>query len=248
MEEFTPAESVKFPTAGSVHIWKICLAEQLHLPYAECEQILSEIELNRAKQFKSSSLKERYMLGRVSMRKIFAIYLKQSPKEIVLDLNPHGKPFLHGATKFQPMPSFSFSRSFDQALLAVTMQEQIGIDIERLRTVENRQSIASYSFPIEYQRVMNQVDSTSNNDIFLQLWVKVESYLKGVGRGLSLDSRSITVREVAAPESLGIALAEVPHMQPLYLRTVFVDDHHVAALATPECDIGIEWFYFSVHQ
>ena len=66
--------------------------------------------------------------GTRALRRILCSYLGGDPAALAFELGPHGKPALAGHDL-----QFSFSRSGDVALVAVSRGRPVGVDVERVK-------------------------------------------------------------------------------------------------------------------
>lgn len=98
--------------------------------------------------------------------------------------NDYGKPFLKGKVDFQ----FNLSHSGIWVVAAVDTQP-IGIDVENIQTIDLDISKNYYS-PDEHRELMSKEDKFS---YFFTLWSLKESYIKIVGKGLSLPLNSFSI-------------------------------------------------------
>jgi 4'-phosphopantetheinyl transferase len=99
--------------------------------------------------------------------------------------NDYGKPFLKGRDAFQ----FNLSHSGIWVVGAVDNQP-IGIDVETIQPIDLDIS-ANYFSPDEHQDLMAQEDKFA---YFFTLWSLKESYIKIVGKGLSLPLNSFSIK------------------------------------------------------
>ncbi|MCX6584847.1 MAG: 4'-phosphopantetheinyl transferase superfamily protein [Candidatus Aminicenantes bacterium] len=99
--------------------------------------------------------------------------------------NDYGKPFLKGRDDFQ----FNLSHSGAWVVGAVDNQP-IGIDVERIQPIDLDIS-KNYFSPDEHQDLMAHQDKFA---YFFTLWSLKESYIKIVGKGLSLPLNSFSIK------------------------------------------------------
>ena len=126
-------ENRKIPEASmtlstnQVHVWHAQLcpsnSQLLHL-----QTLLSFDEIKRARRFKTTSHQEAFISARGVLRLILSRYMGVAPDTLKFQLGPHGKPFL----AFPTTPGYRFNVSHSQrhALYAVTLDREVGIDIE----------------------------------------------------------------------------------------------------------------------
>lgn len=92
-------------------------------------------------------------------------------KEIEIIKNKYGKPYI----KDNPF-YYNISHSYSYNILVISNQE-IGIDIEKHRKINNK-IINKYYSKEEQQEVIN------NKDAFYDIWCKKESYTKLIGNSI----------------------------------------------------------------
>jgi 4'-phosphopantetheinyl transferase len=172
-------------TKPDIHVWQ----SKLDLPIEQIEklaQLLSVDEHDRANRFRFKTLRHRFVACRGILRLILAGYLKIDPAEIRFAYSPTGKPSLaadlpliDGVTL-----SFNVTHSEELALYAVTLDRQVGIDLEYLPPSRDVHSLAKRFFaPREYAHLCT-VPPSQQQAAFLQLWTFKEAYLKATGEGL----------------------------------------------------------------
>lgn len=172
--------------ANEVHIWSIStknLDSEVHFN----KSILSRDEVLRMESFKRSHLKGEYSFIRTNLRKILSLYLKKKPEQINFLYNQFGKPYVNGDIKF------NLSHTNGIALIAVSKGNDIGIDIELIDESINILEIIKIIFTVEEIDKINRLKGTARTNEFFKLWCRKESILKGMGKGLSVDPRSIDV-------------------------------------------------------
>ncbi len=102
-----------------IDIWTIDLREPR-------EVVLSEAEQQRAARFVHEISSVRWTRAHSALRTILATYLEIPPLDILFHVNDHGKPFTDGL-------QFNLSHCDEYAMIAVSRDVPVGIDIERLR-------------------------------------------------------------------------------------------------------------------
>lgn len=116
-------------------------------------------------------------------------FLGLSNKEIVFEVQEHGKPFIMGN------PKFRFNISHTKSAIAVAFSNtdcDIGIDIEKMNKLEA--CIAKRFFTcIEQKYILSHENSLQ---AFYEVWTKKESYLKCIGLGLSGALSSFDVFDI----------------------------------------------------
>lgn len=109
----------------------------------------------------------------------------------VLEMGEFGKPYLLGNPLY-----FNLSHSGKYAAAAFDRQE-IGVDIECIRKVNLRLARRFFT-PDEYEW-LEQTAEEEKDRAFTLLWTKKESYIKAVGRGMSLPLTDFSVQSGEIP-------------------------------------------------
>ena len=116
-----------------VHVWSIALDGDVQ----EADSLLSRDERARAARLCSPGLRNRFALARAAMRRVLGLYLGADPASLTIEQGEYGKPFLRD----DRLLHFNISHSEALAVLAVTRMSEVGIDVERLRFVEDLRAL-----------------------------------------------------------------------------------------------------------
>ena len=157
----------------------------------------SGIGNGRAGRVDTDELRLRYLKAHGALR---AVLRKVTSARLEFALREKGKPYLPLA----PEVRFNLSRSHDRALIAVSTEVDVGVDIERIRPIVNYAAVAERFFPPDEAAPFDEVD-------FFRRWTRIEALLKARGVGLygigaALDG-DWTVQEVDAGEGYAGAVA-----------------------------------------
>jgi 4'-phosphopantetheinyl transferase len=167
---------------NDVHIWRINLnSDELQLQ--SFRETLSSDEIARAERFYFPEHRQRFMAGRGTLRTILGQYLDIAPKQVEFEYQPRGKPLL--AAKFADQGLlFNLSHSQDLALLGVSCQHQIGVDLEYIRTMSDLEGLAKRFFSSREYEHLRLISPQEQQQIFFRYWTCKEAYLKATGDGL----------------------------------------------------------------
>jgi 4'-phosphopantetheinyl transferase len=176
---FSSVENIKF-LASETHLWLFDLSLVNESILAHAFTLLSEQELARAASF--SRGKSAYIATRAFLRESLAHYCQLSPVELAFATEPNGKPYLLNA----PTPLFfNLSHSGNFAVLAVSVQARIGVDVEVARKRRFMDIAANYFHVQEFQK-LNDCKEEYRAILFLQYWTLKEAFLKALGGGIAL--------------------------------------------------------------
>jgi len=159
--------------------------------------------------------------GEAAMRAVLGSYLAADPATLLFQAGPHGKPALAGHALH-----FSFSRSGSRALVAVSRERPVGIDLERVKPRRAVERVARRRFAGDEAAALARLAEPGRTTAFHRCWTGKEAYAKGLGTGLSLGLGSFSVAGLAEGRARctvgGWDVAAVP-----------APAGHVAALAAP---------------
>jgi 4'-phosphopantetheinyl transferase len=193
----SPARRVEL-RPEEVHVWRIDVGTGAAGDAAAVET-LSEAERARAGRFHFAADRDRFVAAHVALRGILASYLEVSPASLEFGEGPHGKPFVdapaHGRTL-----RFSLSHSGDLALVAVSREREVGVDVERVRPRDDLDGFAARYFSMHERAALARIADSDRLRAFFEIWTLKEAYLKACGDGLlrELDAFDVTVRDAQA--------------------------------------------------
>jgi 4'-phosphopantetheinyl transferase len=187
--------NIAIPTLlpGAIHLWELDLD---HITFSD---VLSDDERARAAKFRFDHDRNRYSCGRMALRQILGAYLKIAPEKIQFAYGPAGKPFIANTNL-----AFNLAHTGAKALLALTLDHQIGVDIEEVRAIDDMPTVAQYSFsPGEFRR-WQALPADQKTRAFYRCWTRKEAYLKAIGEGIAqrLQKFEVAFEPGAAPAIL----------------------------------------------
>ena len=157
-----------------VHIWVV------DVNYNSLPNFLSAAEKKRWNNFYFSQDKQTFYQSHNALRLILSQYLSEKPSEIEYEWTSFGKPFLKNKRL-----QFNLSHTDTMAVVAVTEDAEIGVDIENLnRKVEYDDLAKRFFCEAEYQKLV-QVYPKRKTNAFFNCWTRKEAFIKAVGEGLS---------------------------------------------------------------
>jgi 4'-phosphopantetheinyl transferase len=146
--------------------------------------ILSEDERARARRFVFARDRRDYTVAHALVRRTLSRYDDRPPQAWTFDEpTKGGKPAIAG----EPASPLEFNLSHTHGLVAcaVARGTAVGVDVESIARVVSDRDIANRFFsPVECADLdAGLADAYSER--FIELWTLKESYLKGIGTGLS---------------------------------------------------------------
>jgi 4'-phosphopantetheinyl transferase len=159
--------------AEEVHLW-VCSLDLSPASVEEAYAVLADDEIERARRYRFTRDRRRFVVCRSFLRRTLAEYRSVSPLELSFVYGAFGKPGL------SPRPDgarleFNLSHSGDMAILAITRGAAVGVDVEQIVQVSDLQGMATRDFA------------------FYCCWTRKEAFLKALGHGLALPLDSFDV-------------------------------------------------------
>jgi 4'-phosphopantetheinyl transferase len=184
-------------------------------------RILSREEKNRAARFLLPEHRKRFIVSHGALRQVLAPRLGCAPETIRFGSAAHGKPIVvwpEGAC------SFSLSHSADLAVVAVSREGEVGVDIEQRQPDRPFLELAKKYFFTRETLYLSGLDESDRILEFYRMWTLKESWLKAAGKGLA-----------------GLETVEIiPGAEKKYDVRI----HHSASTGSPEHGREFEWNYF----
>ena len=124
---------------------------------------------------------------------------------------------------------FNLSHSNEVALLAVTLEAELGVDVEHMRADFASEDIARRFFSRAEVEAFNALPKEEQVAAFFRCWTRKEAYIKAIGKGLSqaLDAFDVTLAPGAAAE---LTRAEDDDVSRWLLRDIHVGEGYAGAL------------------
>lgn len=177
---------------GEIHLWRIPLSGEAGTGFEEKVRLLSGDERHRMARYRFDVHRRRFALRRGALRIVLGLYLARTPDSIVFEYSSRGKPAVAGGPE-EVRPSFNLSDSEDLAILGVTLDGKLGVDVERLRPLRDMEALARRYFSAAEQAEYGGLDPSERMEAFYSCWTRKEAWLKAKGEGLAVDLRSFDV-------------------------------------------------------
>lgn len=175
--------------ANELHVWDVSLL----LPEEILESlssILDENEKSKAAGFKFENDKRKYIAAHGALRQILAGYLNCEPRTTVFNHNRYGKPFIK---ENRNRIEFNLTHSKERALIAVTRDKRVGVDLEYRRSEMDFKGIAQQYFSAPENQALQSLPANSRNKAFFDCWTRKEAFIKATGKGFSQSLKKFDV-------------------------------------------------------
>lgn len=207
------------PQQGEIHLWHLNLDGEDARP-----DLLSEDEQARAERFHFDQDKRRWITGRSLLRVILGRSLGVSPKALLFETGPWGKPGLPGC----PL-RFNISHSGGAALLALTWQQEVGVDLEAACRDLSGEELAPQVLSARERAWLWEHAPEQRSRAFLTLWTAKEAYVKATGQGLSFPLTRLTLLPNAGTDQFDVT--SLVSFCPIFVCPVDAGPDYLAALA-----------------
>lgn len=207
--------------SNELHLWLIDADKAP--PQGLQVRLLPTAEQPHTGQRRSDLHQIRYLITQCALRSILANYLDTEPKALIITRGPQGKPYLRDQ---DVSVKFNLTTSNDLALLAVTKDQEIGIDCEHVRPRSHMEDIAAKMFPPHEYRLLKALPADKQLLRFYQGWTRLEAQVKATGLGLYHDrNRSYAMAPyiqgfIPAPDFVATLAAARPLPLPRKWRTL----------------------------
>ena len=225
---------------GCLHLWLASLSTRPG-DLARLERLLSPEERLEARRFHRPADRLRSVAARAALRTILAAYLQERPQSLRLTTEPSGKPCLDGL-------QFNLSHAGNLALVAVSKEKRIGVDIEKLRELPAMQAVLSYIFTDEERAFVESHSGEHNTRAFFLIWNRREAAAKALGLDL-LASFSRLEIPVAAHSATGflvplIRTSGLPVGEDWWLRDFRPAPGYAGALCLEGGSAELSWWRY----
>lgn len=162
---------------SDVHVVRFCLDES----FPRAIELLDSAERERAARFVYERDRRRFVTAHAWMRTALAKFLGCPAQSLCFDADAGGKPRLVGI----PIDlRFNLSHAGERALLAIAIGQEVGIDIELVRSIETLE-LARRFFSRGEVSALRALSRAERVDAFFRCWTRKEAFIKAVGAGLS---------------------------------------------------------------
>ncbi len=234
---------------GHVHLWQLPDQQpDIERIRAKGKDLLSPEERQRSDGMKHPLVADRFVLGRILLRRVLARYLDEEPADLAFQYNANGKPELVELSG--PKISFNLSHSASNIVLAVAAAPAIGVDLEPVDRADTAYRISQRFFSTNEIRQLEALGPKAASHA-LMLWSLKESIVKARGEtvwdglakiSLAIEGRRILWSSAGSTERSGWQLAAGTfgenHLLALAVKPS--GDHMSAPLVFRTCQLGFE--------
>jgi 4'-phosphopantetheinyl transferase len=164
---------------GAVHVWCV----RVDTPVSEEDwSLLSPEEQAHARRFHFERDRQRYVASHGTLRRLLGDYAGIPGAQLEFDTGDFGKPALRGAGALE----FNLAHSGDIALIAISRDRALGIDVERWQSDIEHMTLAEHFFSGAERDALRVLDEIEERvACFFAAWSRKEAYLKASGHGVT---------------------------------------------------------------
>ena len=177
--EFSPEAHINdCPECVHIWFWECSRLKKSH--QQDLTSLLSTSEKARAGRFKLSYLQERHIATRIFLRLCLSRYAGLPPAQLEFESTPKGKLYLRNSPR---QLYFNLSHSDGLVTLAISLNSEVGIDIEKKRSLDFLALAQRFFHPNEFRQLEQAKDNMAETRFF-RLWTLKEAVFKALGYGV----------------------------------------------------------------
>jgi 4'-phosphopantetheinyl transferase len=213
-----PSHATAMPLPGvapEVRTWLCGLARSADA-LARLATLLAPAEHARAARFGRAALRDRYVVGRASLRLLLGDALGVPPERVVIERGHRGRPY----TPLDATLDFNVSHTREVALFGIARGTRIGVDIEHGERTLNVDGVARKFMSPAEQDALAAMGDDERRRALLRLWTCKEAMSKATGDALSAPFRRLDVTLEPGPRLRDGPAPYVPEHWALHPVTV----------------------------
>lgn len=184
----------------------------------------------RAQRIRFPEQQAEFVFYHACTRLILSQYLKEIPQNIVIETDVHGKPFLPNHDV-----RFNLSHTKGMGIIAVAQGFEIGIDIEKIKPLQNYVDLVKRFFHMSEYQYLHQISTEKERQkMFFHLWTVKEALFKATGQNLVAHLQR-SVIPFGSEQSNAYAIPE----QNAFALSLQVPKHYVATLVSQHACIPV---------
>ena len=202
---------------------------------------LSEDEKERADKLKVKQKRKQFIVSRSVLRKLISNCIDKNYDEIKFYYAEHDKPFIKEKHNNKTI-KFNISHSEDYILIALTLENRVGIDIEKINKKIDAESLSKRFFSQNEYEYLKSIEINKKLDAFYTIWTKKEAFIKATGKGVAfgLDKFSVTSdKQIISKIDIG---NEINSIEEWFCFELMPVDEYKTALVTDVKDVELIFY------
>ena len=183
-----PAQTPPILESGAIHLWTVDLTRYGR----ELARHLIQSDRDRGSRLLDDNKRQLYLGGRAGMRLLLSVYTGIAFDAIRFGYGPRGKPVL--ANDESPIrPLFNYTLSRDKVLYALSLDHELGVDMEVLPRPTAAEQLAARKLTDSEQRAWRGIPASLQNNAMLCCWTRKEAYGKALGVGIRYNLGQVSL-------------------------------------------------------
>lgn len=212
---------------------------------ARCEVFLDDDELAHSRRLRFPQHQREYILSHALLRTTLSQYADIAPKQWSFLRNAFGKPHLIetvGAERLR----FNLSHTHGLSVCAVTLDCDLGVDVEFHANRESLLEVADHYFSQREIADLRMLPKAVQGDVFFRYWTLKESYIKARGEGLSIPLDSFSFHFPADSDVGFIDHADTHAENAWRFQWMEPSSLHSAAVAIKSTQLDLQLFWSTI--
>ena len=224
---------------GELHIWKYSLNTEDYISEKN-NPLLSKNELTRCNKFLQESDKMRYICNHRFVRNVLSLYLNIAASKISFDLETRGKPYIKNSNLF-----FNYSYRASYGLLAISKNQAVGVDIEKMKPLQDILTFSEFSFSEKEKQIIFKSENEKKLEPLFTFWTFKEAIIKLLGIGLNADLTKIDLSDFFYSELNPLSYS---NNEIFTIKKIIVNQEFKAAFALKGNLLKYQEFDFNEHN
>ena len=184
--------TVAAPPADTVAVWRMPVPAD-HITLDALKQKLSPHEQLRASAKRIDHKRHEYITGQAMLRLCLSTAVDIAASDIRYRRGPKGKPYLGGELSDHRL-HFNISHSGAQVMLAMVLDDEIGVDLEQLNLRTGCERVARRAFSQAELAQLGDLQSSVGRRQFFRMWTAKEAVVKCSGDGIHSGLARFSIR------------------------------------------------------
>lgn len=165
---------------------------------------LSDEERRKAARFRCLHDQRRYLAAHAALRCALATRGAGDARSLLFESGAWGKPALRKSAGLH----FNLSHSDDIGLIGTSFSHDVGVDVERIRSLPDLATLVGEHFTAEERGEFECLPKHAQDRAFFVGWTRKEACLKAIGSGLHIAPQSVDVGLAACPRRTQVVFGE----------------------------------------
>jgi 4'-phosphopantetheinyl transferase len=192
MQESEPPDPGTAPGKAAVDVWWCDATELNRAEIGSLAQMLPADQRFAAARLGNDDLRRRYVVAHAMTLDALGCCADPPERRLALARGPHGKPYVAGPRALRHL-RFNLAHSGPMAIVAISADREVGIDIERIRPDIDIIGPARMCFTERELAALAQIPQADRVAAFFSCWTRKEALLKAQGTGLMRPPAEVEV-------------------------------------------------------